>query len=69
MQVVLPEIDEFLASIVEDIGVPDVPLLRDRPIQDLGTGRDFVYRERDMLLDDPQCFTNPVAGDAPADGK
>ena len=50
-----------------DVGVADVPLRRDDPVEHLRARRDLMDRQRDVLLEDAQRLSHAVAGDAAAD--
>ncbi len=60
------EVDDPAAGGVGDVRVPDVPLLRHRPVEHLRPGRYLVHLQRNVLADDLQGGAHAVAGDAPA---
>src|SRR6266545_5787345 len=69
VQVVVAEVDHAATARVLDEGAPDVPLLRDGPIEDLGACRDVMELERDPLADPIEGLPYPIPRDAPADVK
>jgi hypothetical protein len=67
VQVARARIDDAAAAAIFDVGVADVPFARDRPVEDLGAGRDFKSLSRDVLSDQVERLAQPVARDAAAD--
>src|SRR5271165_2109384 len=67
MEVASPEVDHALASRVLNVGVTDVPFLRDRPVEHLGATRDFVQFKRDSALKQAQTLADAIASNASAD--
>jgi hypothetical protein len=68
MQIALVKIDHTLAGGVFDVGIPDVPFLRDGPVKDLGTGWDLSQLKRHCLLEKTKALPNAVSSDASTDG-
>ena len=54
MQVVLAEVEDLRAALIEDVGVADVPLAWDDPVECLRARRDLVDGQRHVLLEDAQ---------------
>src|SRR5262249_46322017 len=67
--IVLAEIDHALAGGVLDVGVGDVPLERNGPIQNLRPARRFGPHERNAPLYEIETAANAPTGDAPANRK
>jgi hypothetical protein len=68
VQVVPPEIDDALSIRARNVGVANIPLARDRPIEDLRSRRDLANLERRILSQGAQCLADAGSGDAPAEG-
>ena len=64
----LLEVDDPFALRVLHEGVADVPLLGDRPVEDLGAAGDFANHERNVLGNMSQGLAETAAGDAAANG-
>jgi len=60
------EVDDLFPSLLLDKGIPNVPFVGHTPIEDFGTGWDFVDFQRDEFAYDCQCLAHAIAGDAPA---
>ena len=67
VEVAVREVDDAAPGGILDVGVADVPFLRDGPVEDLGARRDLVELQGDPLADPAQGLADPVPGDAPAD--
>src|SRR5919106_1888056 len=67
MEVVVPEVDDSPSMRIFDIGVPDVPLEGDGPIEHLRARWDLVHIQGDTFPDAAQRFTDTVACDTAAD--
>ena len=67
VQVVLLEVDDPVAVLVEDVGIADVPLGGHGPVEDPGAGGHLVDRQGQVLAEDAERLAHAVAGDAPAD--
>ena len=67
VQVAGREIDHASPVPILDVGVPDVPFLRHRPVERLCTGRNLVLLQRNDLRDPSERLADAVAGDRPAD--
>jgi hypothetical protein len=61
------EVDHAPAVRAGDMRLADVPLVRDRPVEHLGAGRQLGARERDVLGDDVERRPHTVAGKAAAE--
>src|SRR6185295_7527715 len=68
MQIVPLKIDDATPGVFY-IGVANVPLFWNRPVEHLGCRRDLVRRERDRLPDLRQAPPQSIAADAAANGK
>jgi hypothetical protein len=66
VQVVAPEIDDPLAGRVLDVGVPDIPLARDRPVEHRRAARYLVHLEINVPGETDPAATHAIARDAPA---
>jgi hypothetical protein len=66
MQITPLEVNDAFSRIVLDIGVTDVPFLRDRPVEHRGAAPDLVYFQRHCLLKQAQTLANTIACDASA---
>src|SRR5690606_31251870 len=67
VEVAAAEVHHPVAVLVLDVRVPDVPLVRDRPIEHPGPARHLVDLERDLLSKAGKGLPYAVSGDAPAD--
>ena len=67
MEVARPEVDHPAPARVRDIGIGDVPLARDRPVEDARPARNLPDLERHLFSDAEEGLPEAVAGDAPAD--
>ena len=61
------ETDDILYLIVLAVVVAVVPFFQHSPIQDLGANEHLMQLQRDLPLQDAQCFTQSFTGDAAAD--
>src|SRR5262249_36518154 len=69
VQIAGAKIDDPVACRVFYIGVADIPLLRDGPVECSSPGRDFVNRKVYVFAKATECFAYSVASDAPTDGE
>ena len=69
MQIALLKVDDATAGGVFYVGVANVPLFGNRPVEDLCTRCHLVDRQRQQLADLREALAQPIAGDAAADGK
>jgi hypothetical protein len=69
MEVRSLKVDDFLARRIPNVGVLDIPLARDRPVEHLRPGWNFVNLQGNMLLEAPKRLTNSISSDASADRK
>src|SRR5689334_6533594 len=67
MQIAGVKVDDPIAGGVLDIGVPDIPLLGNRPAKGLTTGGDFGTFEVDVFGEAAERLTHSVSGDAATD--
>ena len=67
VQVAVPKIDDPLAAAILYICIPNIPLFRDGPIEDWGSGWHFGDLQRNSVLDQRQGLPDAIAGDAAAD--
>ena len=67
VEVAVREVDDAAPTGILDVGVSDVPFLRDGPVEDLGARRDLMQLQGDPFADPAKGLADPVAGDAPAD--
>src|SRR5579862_757264 len=67
MQIMILEINDSFATRILNVGVADVPLSRNGPIEDRGARRYFMNRQRNLLLQSTHCLAKPVSSDAAAD--
>ena len=67
VQVVLLEIDDPVAVLVKDVGIPDAPLGRHGPIEGTGAGGHLVDLQGEVLAEDAERLAHTVPGDAPGD--
>src|SRR5689334_19109293 len=67
MQIAGVKVDDPIAGGVLYIGVPDIPLLGNRPVKGLSTGWDFVNFEVDVFGEAAERFTHSITGDAATD--
>jgi hypothetical protein len=61
------EVDHTLPVRPVDPGGPDVPLVRDDPVENMGPGRCLDDLERNVSADEPKRLTEPLARDAPTE--
>ena len=66
VQVRPSKVDNLFAPLILDVGVANVPLARDGPIEDRGPRRHLVHLKLDMRADLAQCLPHAIAGDAAA---
>src|SRR4249920_794267 len=69
VEIVLTEVDNATTVPILDVGIANVPLLGNGPVEDLRSRRDLVDLQRDPLGDPAQGLADTLAGDAPADGE
>lgn len=69
VQVGFLEIDNPRSGRIFHVGVPDVPLSGHRPIEDLRTGRDFIYSQRDEASEPTQSLPSTRPGDTATERK
>ena len=62
------EVDDSFSARVLDIGVADVPFLRNGPVENLFSRGDLMDFEGGVPFQDSQGLAETRAGDAPADG-
>jgi hypothetical protein len=62
------EIDDLFAVRVSNVGVADIPFAGHGPVENLGTCWNLMNLKRDALADAAQNLSEPIAGDAAADG-
>jgi hypothetical protein len=67
VEIRIPEINDTLACWSSNVGVADVPLFRNSPVENRGSGRDFMDSQRNALPDAGKRAAKAVAGDAAAD--
>src|ERR1700738_2613201 len=67
MEIRVRPVDDFLPPRVLDESVPDVPFLRDGPIEHRSAAGHLVDLKRIWSSDDLESPSHPVAGHAPAD--
>ena len=66
VEVTPPEVDDAFAGRVLNVSVPDVPFLRNGPVEHGGAGGNLFQPQRDGPLKEPEALSQPIAGDAPA---
>src|SRR5262249_34347499 len=69
VQVRVREIDDLFAVHTLDPRIADVPLSRDRPVENACSGRHLVQGEWNLALEPGERLADAVAGDAAADRK
>src|SRR5262249_1236446 len=69
VQIVMLKIYHPLPTWNPYVSVPNVPFLRNLPVEDTGSSRDFESLDWDVLLDHVQRLPNPAPGDATANRK
>src|SRR5260370_15810255 len=67
MQIGALEIYDAFSNLVLDVGVADVPFLRNSPIEHLSAAWDFMQHQRNRVLKKVQTLPNTVAGNASTD--
>ena len=67
MEIGVPEIDNSLAFRIPDVGVLDIPFIRDGPVEDLSSSWHFMNSQRDEGADFPERLTHSIPSNAPAD--
>ena len=67
VQIALPKVHDPLPVRTLDIGIANIPLLRDRPVEDCGPSWDLNDLQRNAVLDQGQGLSDAVTRDAPAD--
>lgn len=70
MHIAVGEVDDPVAIGAFEVGAPDVPLVRHRPVEHGRSGGDLVHGQPGKMFgEDAQGLANTVAGDAAVDGK
>jgi hypothetical protein len=69
VKVVIVEIHDPAAGLVLYVCIADVPLLGDRPVEDMCAGRHLAHIQGNPKADAMQRFPDPLPGDASADGE
>src|SRR5947209_236990 len=66
MQVGLLKVDHPLAARVLHVGITNIPLARDSPVENRRPGRNLVDAEGDVLLDSMERLAKAIARDTAA---
>ena len=61
VQVRLLKVDDLAARGILHVGVANVPFARNRPIEDLGAGRQLVHGQRNAAREDLERRTHAIA--------
>src|SRR5258708_35588270 len=67
VQIRFLEVDDALTPGILDVGIGNVPLRGNSPIENLRAAGNFVNIQSNVLADDSQCAADTVPGNAPAD--
>ena len=67
VQIALPKVDNAFTDVVLDIGVPNIPFLRNRPVKHLSAAWDLMQFQGNSLLEQSQALPDTLARDASAD--
>ena len=69
VEVRLAEVDDAPAVCGGDVSVPDIPLVRDGPVEDLGAAGHLVDLERNPCSNFSQVLADSLTCDAATEGK
>ena len=69
MQGGVSEVDDAGAVRRRDVGLAQVPLVGNDPVEHPGPARDLGARDRDLLLEDVERGPHPLARQAAAEGE
>src|SRR5262245_52867426 len=67
MQIAALKVDNAFTGAVLDVGVPDIPFLRNRPVEHLGAAWDLMQFQGNSPLEQSQALPRTLASDASAD--
>jgi hypothetical protein len=62
------KVNDLFASRVLYVSVANIPLPRNCPVENLGSGRHFMYFKTNVGAQLAQCVPDAIAGDASANG-
>ena len=62
------EVDDAFSGAILNVGVANIPFLWNGPVKDCESRGHLTDLKVELRADEPQRFTNAIAGDAPADG-
>src|SRR5260370_20950866 len=69
MQIRVSKVDDLFTLFVLNVRIPNIPLARDRPIEDCRSRRHLMHVQWNVRTNFAQRLSHPISCDAPANGK
>ncbi len=67
MKIRFPEVDQPFARLVHDVGIADVPFVRNCPVENWGIAGDLTQRKRDRFPKQTETTSHTISGNAPTE--